>query len=285
MTKTKLARILIASTVVLVVLSGELGQLRYEGICFIGIGQTMLRYSVESVLHSFDARQIAITCPLGFLERSLAVGEYVPAWGLPVALVILSVILLGRVFCGWVCPAGVLRRLFRGKRDLKLNLDAARKASIWTSYSPYAVLAGVLVASFAFRFPVFCVLCPVGLAFGTFYAVMKLASPDPLSVELILFPVMLGVEFFALKSWCRSFCPLGALLSLVSTVNPFFRPKINQDACLASDGVNCHACRNACPEGINLRNGNRVLLPNSCTKCFECSDHCPVKAIKFPLWA
>jgi ferredoxin-type protein NapH len=99
-------------------------------------------------------------------------------------------------------------------------------------------------------------------------------------VELVLFPALLGLELFALKSWCRSFCPLGAFLSIIGSLNRFFRPAIKQETCLASKGTNCQACRNACPEGIDLRNQKGVLFPTSCTKCLECYEKCPARAIK-----
>ncbi|MBI4787250.1 MAG: 4Fe-4S binding protein [Chloroflexi bacterium] len=285
-----------------------------------------------------------------------------PEWPF-VIFVLFTVIALGRVFCAWVCPAVLLRRVFgdmggstaklpfrnftavsefrrllrpaaaavkpdhgnwmavssRGiegyrrllrhdgtslmrrkhrandvPRDAAVKVDngAAQSEQVvapmginWAAYSPYAVLGGVLLASFIFRFPVFCFFCPIGLFFGALYAVFRLLSPDPLSVELVLFPAMLALELWVLKSWCRTICPLGALLSIVGSFNRFLRPVVNKDKCLVAKGVNCQACRRVCPEGIDLTRKRRILSANSCTKCLACSDRCPAKAIKFPLHA
>ncbi len=283
MTKTKIVRIAATLLGILLVVSGVIGELRYGGICSLGTDQISVFSSLGILLRSVGADQISITCPLGFLERSLAVGELLALWP-SVALVVVSVILLGRVFCAWICPAGLVHRLLRGKGGLRPRQEFASRETAWASYSSYAVLGGVLFASFLFRFPVFCFFCPIGLFFGAVYAIIRLFSPNPFSVELLLFPAVLGVELWVLKSWCRSICPLGALLSIAGNFNRFFLPVVSKDKCLVPKGINCQACHNACPEGIDL-NQKRVFSPNSCTKCLDCADRCPVKAIKFPLRA
>ncbi len=283
-TKTKIFRIVTAVLAMLVVVSGVAGTLHYAGICSLDAWTVLITSRLGFLISALGAAEISATCPLGFLERSLAVGELLPQWFFSVTVVVLSVILLGRVFCAWVCPAGLVHRLLRGKRGLASKREAAQQGTIWASYSSYAVLGGVLLASFVFRFPVFCFFCPVGLSFGAIYAVIKLFSPDPLSVELVLFPLMLGLELWVLKSWCRSLCPLGALLSIIGNLNHFLVPVVNKEKCRTSKGIQCGTCQKACPEGIDLTKKN-LFAPNSCTKCLECSDKCPVKAIEIRLLA
>jgi ferredoxin-type protein NapH len=143
----------------------------------------------------------------------------------------------------------------------------------------------VLFASILFKFPVFCFFCPIGLFFGSVYAAMRFFSPDTPGLELVLFPLMLGIELWGFKSWCRSICPLGALLSIIGSFNRLLLPAVSKDHCFASKGIDCQACKRACPEGIDLTRKRSLLSPNSCTKCLECYVKCPAKAIKFPLRA
>jgi ferredoxin-type protein NapH len=261
LTKIKIARIVTTSLAIVVISSGVIGELRYQGICTLG------------------AYKIWGTCPLGFLERSLALRELLPQW--PYALLtVVVVILLGRVFCAWVCPTVLLRRVFKVKGELKPKPEASPSGIKWSSYSSYAFLGGVLLASYVFRFPIFCLFCPIGLFFGFLYAVGSYLSVDTLSLELVLFPAMLVLELWLLKSWCRSICPVGALLSIIGSFNRFLLPVVGKDKCLTSTGVNCQACKRACPEGIDLSKTSRGLAPNSCTKCLECYEKCPAKAIK-----
>ncbi len=275
------------SLVSLVVVSGIVGELRYEGICSLDVWTISVTDSLGFLLRAFGLWRIPITltCPLGFVERSLAARELLPL--LPsVALIVLSVILFGRVFCAWVCPSVILRRVFvRGNGALKSQSEAASKGASWASYSPYAVLGGVLLASYVFGFPVFCLFCPVGLFFGFLFTVTRFFSLDSPGLELVLFPLMLGLELWGFKSWCRSICPLGALLSIIGSLNPFLRPVVYKEKCLAEKSISCRVCERVCPEGIALESRSSRFSPNSCTKCLECSDKCPVKAIRFPLWA
>jgi ferredoxin-type protein NapH len=262
MSRTGTIRAVTASLAILVVVSGAAGKLDYGGICSLGFGQFLA------------------TCPLGFLERSLAAGELVPQWWLSVAMTVLSVVLLGRVFCAWICPSALLRRVFRRGPGLRSGPEGAPRAGTWASYSSYAVLAGVLVASFLFRFPVFCFVCPIGLFFGALYAGIKFFSLDSPGLELVLFPAMLVVELWVLRSWCRSICPLGALLSALGGVNRFLVPVVSKSSCLVSKGLNCRVCARSCSEGIDLAKTGSRFAPNSCTKCLECYEKCPAGAIE-----
>jgi ferredoxin-type protein NapH len=264
LTKIKIARIVTASLVILVAVSGVVGELRYEGICSLG------------------AWQIWATCPLGFLERSLASRQLLPQWP-SVLLVVLSVILLGRVFCAWVCPTVLVRRVWRGNGGLKSKRQAAPKGTIWAAYSPYAVLGGVLLSSFLFRFPVFCVFCPIGLFFGFLFAAIRLFSPGLPSPELVLFPVLLGHELWVMKSWCRSICPQGALLSIIGNLNRLHLPAVRKDKCLTSNGINCRVCERVCPEKVDLNDIGDAFSPNSCTKCLECYEKCPARAVRIAI--
>ena len=63
------------------------------------------------------------------------------------------------------------------------------------------------------------------------------------------------------------------------------RPHVDDAACLfTSKGMRCFACSKACPEHLDVR---RPQLPEealgNCTKCRECADACPAKAISFPV--
>lgn len=292
MSRFGIIRTVTALGAALLVLSGVFGAITYGAICSLDVTVlSLIDPVVGPILASLGGLRIPITatCPLGYFERSLAAGLWLPQWWFPVVLILASVLLLGRVFCGWVCPAGLLQRVLPGvgggKRGGASNGAAGQtKQARWLAYSSYAFLAGTLVASWIFRFPVFCFVCPIGLFFGGAYAVMQIASPYPFSVELVLFPAMLAVELWLLKNhWCRAICPLGAMLSLAGNLNRFFLPTVKAGSCLTSKGINCSACSRACPERIELATIGKAYLPNSCTKCLECVEACPKGAVEIAL--
>lgn len=261
-------RILAALALTVLVFAGVKGQLSWGSICSY--------------------------CPLGFLQITLA-GRSIPVdLLLPVALVTVGIIFLGKAFCAWLCPAGLLKGIFKGKEDNSVSTkQCSGQCSSCneineggSSYTTYIVLGVVLLASLIVKFPVFCLVCPVGLFFGFGYAVFRLSTLYQPGWELLIFPMILILEVFVLRSWCAAFCPLGAMFKIIGQIgmktNIAIRPNVNQDVCLQNQGVNCQVCNNACPENLDMPISDKKGLED-CTLCLECYQDCPSEAIKISL--
>jgi ferredoxin-type protein NapH len=146
--------------------------------------------------------------------------------------------------------------------------------------SRHLVLAGSLLSAAVFGFPVFCLICPIGLIFGTVIVVWQFIGFDDVSLSLLIYPAILIVELLVLRKWCARFCPLGALLSLLSLPNRLLRPKVEVSKCLREKGSDCHICQEVCPEGVDPHFSDSM---NECSKCAICIEECPAKAITIPL--
>jgi ferredoxin-type protein NapH len=258
-------------------------------------------------LSSLTVAGFSLLSPLEFLEVTFASQTFLPlnAW-IPAVVTLAAAVVLGRFFCGWICPFALLRIVFRIKEQRSEKVSRGINAvtlgdakdpnpsTFASSTSPtnqtptaetlsrYAVLVGVLGVSALFRVPIFLQFWPAGLFFGFLFAVARLFSTNQPSLELVVFPILLAIEL-SITSWCRSICPLGTLLSLASGLNRLFRPVVNQGTCLVSKGLNCEVCHNICPEKIDLRKRPSTTMLMSCSKCLDCSVSCPVAAISFPL--
>lgn len=145
--------------------------------------------------------------------------------------------------------------------------------------SRHAVLVGTLASAAVFGFPVFCLICPVGLTFATIIGLWNLVQFDEPSWALIIFPIILIAEVTVLRKWCSKICPISALVSLLSNLNVTLRPRVKADVCLRSRGVDCHACVDVCPEQLDPHSKR---IPE-CSKCGKCVDACPAKAISIKL--
>ncbi len=130
-----------------------------------------------------------------------------------------------------------------------------------------------------FGFPVFCLICPVGLTFATIIGLWNLVQFNEPSWALIIFPIILVAEVTVLRKWCSKICPISALVSLLSNLNVTLRPRVKADVCLRSRGVDCHSCVDACPEQLDPHSGR---IPE-CSKCGKCVEACPAKAISVKL--
>lgn len=265
-------------------------------------------------LSAFGWDAFSVLCPLGYLESLVAAKTFVPRAFLSFVLFIVAIVLLGRVFCAWICPMPTLQRLIPGvklgrgrKRGeggceqvaTALDDESAKAATADDALasgklagarrvkfdSRFGVLIGALASAAIFGFPVFCLICPVGLTFATVLSVMRLFAFGDVTWAVVAVPLVLLAEVVFLRKWCGKFCPLGALISLVSGANRTLRPHVDNATCLfSSKGTKCFACSKACPEHIDVRRPElSEAAAMNCTKCRECADACPAHAITFPV--
>ncbi|MBP2656547.1 MAG: rane-bound polyferredoxin [Firmicutes bacterium] len=259
-------------------------------------------------LSAFGVDNISAICPLGYLETLLASREFIPHLLISFLVIAGLTTLLGRVFCGWICPVPLVRKVLINKVDegqktftnSTTNDDSAQpiledgeaakascsqeNSSTEKNSSSGLVILGVTLGSSAiFGFPVFCLICPIGLVFATLFALLRLLHFNEPSFDLIIFPVMIIVELVLLKKWCSKLCPVGALLSIFSRFNRTLVPTVDRSRCLEEGhDTKCQRCRSACSFDVDLKNGKGTGGISDCTKCRECADNCPVQAIRFP---
>lgn len=234
---------------------------------------------------SFGWNEIAALCPLGAVEAAIASKTVVPPLLIGAVVAAVITLLVGRAFCAWGCPVPLLRRLFgvKEKPAAKASaLDVAPSERGSRADPRNWVLGGAVLSTALVGFPVFCLICPVGLTFATLVAVWHLFQFSDFSLSLIVFPAMLVLEVVVLRKWCHRFCPIGALLSLLARANRTFRPTVNAASCVQGKGGECSQCAEACPEGIDLHQAALSAPLHECTRCHRCSEACPTASISFP---
>lgn len=245
---------------------------------------------------------IAYICPLGALETIFGSWAFVPRVLICLAVVVIVALVFGKAFCSWVCPVAPLSDLLRGRKarekdECECTQAAHRVLERWSDtnaaqaekHKPFrsrvdgrhVVLAGSLASAAVCGFPVFCLVCPIGLTFASAIALYRLIGFNEPAIEVLVFPALLVLELTVLRKWCHRFCPVGALLSLLSRGNRTFKPHVDASMCARHAGSSCAACAQACPEHIDpcADLGDRSLA--ECTRCGACVNTCPAKALSF----
>lgn len=245
-------------------------------------------------LSAFGIDGIAAMCPVGAMETMIAGRIVLPLPLIAIALAAFAAVLLGRAFCSWVCPVPRTRKLITNKYERDSFVADRKKGRFYTKRewpgfgrnetSALGVLGVTLVTSFVFGFPVFCLVCPIGLVFATVFSLIRLVIFNELVVDLIVFPALIVLELVIFRKWCATLCPVGAFLGLFARFNRTFVPSVDEKKCLAmTEGSACDACHSSCDSDIDLVRAAGSGMLHDCTKCHECADHCPASAITFPL--
>ena len=90
----------------------------------------------------------------------------------------------------------------------------------------------------------------------------------------ILFVVILLLNLFKARFWCRFLCPLGALLGVIGK-NPVYHLTKNPDLCNS-----CRLCVDSCQGGAEPHKITE-WKPAECFYCWNCEPACPHEAIAF----
>lgn len=255
---------------------------------------------------------ISVLCPLGALTTMIASKMLVPRALISLIVMAVLIVVFARAFCGWVCPVPLVQKLrtafSKGAPDKKranteqpIGAESARTESCGSNCpsacsdcarkrgealdARHWVLGGAVLSTAIFGFPVFCLVCPIGLTFGLIALLINLFAHGDVTWSLVLVPAILFVELFLFRKWCHRLCPLSALMSLLARANRTFRPTIDNTRCIeTAKGRECGACGRACGEGIDPRHPELSSATwSECTKCRDCVDSCPTGAISMPL--
>ena len=267
-------------------------------------------------LSAFGWESIALICPIGALGTMLASKMLVPRAVISIVLAVAAILLLGRAFCGWLCPVPVwskLRGIFKkggGTSSVTeatstattkvAPLSTAEKRALKTSCagscascadrkpadSRHIILGGTLLSAAIFGFPVFCLVCPVGLSFALVFLLIALFGGGDVTWSVLVIPALIAAEVIFFRKWCSHLCPISSFMSLIGRANRTFQPAIDDEKCLeTAHGATCGRCAEVCEVAINPRHPELGTTFAECTRCRACADVCPGHAISFPLLA
>lgn len=224
--------------------------------------------------------------------------------GLVISLVMLLLTLvLGRFFCGWVCPLGTMIDAAGtlNKRGSKPSPRASRIKFFFLAFIAAAALAQVQAAwlldplVIAGRFvslnlipavtsvldKLFEFLISTFRLYGGVYDLYRDLRSSVLGIEpryfshslaiLALFLAILAYAGLVRRGWCRHFCPLGALYALAAR---FALLRKETAACRK-----CLRCVNACPMGAI--SDDMSCRKGECIGCLSCVSACPEGKTRF----
>ena len=219
---------------------------------------------------SLNLLTLDLACPFGALQNVFSAKSILlTTIGAALFLVVLAFV-LGRAFCGWLCPFGFILDLV----DLVLPKKVRLPAFLQNRLNKYGVAVGGLAASGLVGTQAFCTICPIGTVCRS-YGVNSMVA----GAELAIVPAIAALDAGGKRSWCRYLCPVGAVFALAARVG-LVRIEIGAAKCKK---FSCMRCATVCPMGIipeeQLVQGISPRIDMSeCITCLRCVDICPHKA-------
>jgi polyferredoxin len=211
----------------------RLSQTLFLGLFLFLLYKTESRGSLqpgETGFHlPYPVRAFLETDPLIAITNALATHALYRGllWSLAI---LIPTLILGRFFCGWICPLGTLNHLVGNMRSGKTGRQriASNRYKEWQTFKYYLLFALLLAAFFGSA--LVGILDPVALAVRSLALSILPAGNYALPVTVsfkqahfrqafplaAIFILILAVNLSITRLWCRALCPLGALLGLAS---------------------------------------------------------------------
>lgn len=271
-------------------------------VFLIGRAVYPLELSIPPELYS-------LLSPVSFVATSLAMRTMV--WILAFSLIILaSGFLLGRAFCGWVCPLGAfidftdwcirpIRRaiskpIIRWGRSVKFivlgligggSIIGLNLAGI---FDPLSFLPRSFILGFSPHLDrlvkwLLCLWVKIPYIADKTYDIREFIRWDMLYFEtpkfettifLVIIGIILLMGIFIRRGFCRYLCPLGAILGLAGKWAPV-RRYADVESCRMC-GVCVESCRMSAIDDDGLSHNT-----TECILCLDCKYDCDFSAVYF----
>lgn len=184
------------------------------------------------------------------------------------AIPIAATLILGRVFCGWICPARLPVELAAWTR--RKTKHKVLKAP-WLRWLKYGVLAGGLLLAILTGWNLVALIYPPAILVREAHYLLAYSSMG-------WGAVVIGVAFVAdlvvdRGVWCRGLCPGGALYSLLGQP-AIVRMTVDDARC-----TRCRRCEKVCPLGLDPTQAPR----GECDRCGLCQRECRDDALRYRL--
>ena len=196
-------------------------------------------------------------------------------------LMFVSSLFVGRLWCGWACPAGALRELCFPINDRPINPKKIDwiKWVIWLPWIGIIIAAAIAAGGYH----------KVDLLLDTVNGISVAGDADrPVIAAYVIYYAVIGI-FVALsllvgrRAGCHTICWMAPFMILGRKLRntlawPSLRLKASPEKC-----TDCLTCTTNCPMSLDV-NGMVHLANmenNECILCSNCVDHCAKKAIVY----
>lgn len=209
-----------------------------------------------------------ISDPLAVVSQTAAERRVHWPFVLTALVPLLLTVLLGRFFCGWICPGYLLYEIGDVFRQLLHRAGIRPRDIRLPLYTKYVVLGVGVVAGLLMGGAFFPMIYPPAVIGREWYYRVYYGA---FGSGLTLLAISLFVEVaLSRRAVCRYLCPGGALYSLLGA-GRLVRIERSPEAC-----IGCVKCDDVCGLGLKPMTDRTGMECNNCTACIAA---CPTDAL------
>ncbi|KCZ71663.1 hypothetical protein ANME2D_02399 [Candidatus Methanoperedens nitroreducens] len=174
---------------------------------------------------------------------------------------ILLASVLGRFWCGWLCPRGTFLEYVLGKVSYRSSIPKRLRTTGFKLFIA-SIMAIMFIIVLLEKNPLL-ISQDILASIGGFIVFICIATT-------LLISIPLGIIYMP-RTWC-SFCPVGYAQSILSK-NKILHISIE-------DCKNCKKCHTECHMDIckDYTGKSRTIEHPDCFACFKCTDSCKIGA-------
>lgn len=189
------------------------------------------------------------------------------------ALMFISSLLLGRAYCGWVCPASGIQEEIMKVNERKIKKGNFIKWLIWIPWISFIVVLAIRNGGYNKIDPFYQTTYGFSIAnIGALFTYLAVLT-------LIVLPAFL----IGRKSFCHHFCWMAPFMILGRKIRNIIKIPSLQLISSPDNCVSCHTCTNNCPMSLPV---DKMVKENKmenaeCILCGTCIDGCKSEAIEY----
>ncbi|MCP4725660.1 MAG: 4Fe-4S binding protein [bacterium] len=229
-----------------------------------------MTHNITGSIWTMDIMGFKISDPLAALESSaITLYLYLPLL-LSIIIPVVLTIVLGKVYCGWICPMNLLLEINDWFRKLLSKTGYNTRDVNFSKNTKYWILVlGIIIAFFAGRPLLALIYPPAIISRVTFYKIYNGIWGSGILILTIIFFIEL---ILSRRWWCRYICPGGAVYTVLSKFS-LLRIKRFDESC-----DSCGDCIPVCPYDLKPMT---KTLGMDCDQCGKCIDVCKPGALEY----
>ncbi len=189
------------------------------------------------------------------------------------SLLFLSSLILGRAFCGWVCPAAGCQEVITNVREKRVIKDNWIKWVIWLPWISAIIVMAVRNHGYD----------KVNFLYQTTYGFSINNIYSSITYVFVLLLIVLPAFIIGKRSFCHHICWMAPFMIIGRKIRNLFKWPALQLVADKDQCTQCQTCTNHCPMSLPV---NKMVQSShmenaECILCGSCIDGCPQSVIHY----